>query len=72
MGCLVVPSVKHPTLDFGSGDDLRVVRLCLGLGSTLGMEPASDFLSPSSSALSHYLSYASVLSLSLKKGKNKR
>ena len=39
-------SVKHPTLDFGSGHDFRVVRLSPMLGSVLGMEPALDSLSP--------------------------
>ena len=40
-------SVKYPTLDFGSGHDLRVVRLSPKLGSVLGVEPAlaSLFLS---------------------------
>ena len=45
-------SVKHPTLDFGSGHDLAVcgfgphVGLCTG-----NAEPAWDFLSPSLSLL---------------------
>ena len=33
-------SVKHPTLDFGSGHDIRVVRWSAEEGSVLGMEPA--------------------------------
>ena len=45
-------SVKCPTLDFGSGHDLRVVRFTPMSGSELGMEPAEDSLSPSPSALS--------------------
>ena len=32
--------VKHPTLDFGSGHDLGVVRLSPASGSVLGVEPA--------------------------------
>ena len=40
-------SIKCPTLDLGSGHDLRAVRLSLVSGSALGMEPAWDSLSPS-------------------------
>lgn len=40
-------SVKHPIPDFGSGHNLRVVRSSPASGSTLSMEPAWDFLSPS-------------------------
>ena len=36
----VVQLVKHPTLDFGLGHDLMVVRLSPALGSALSMEPA--------------------------------
>jgi len=32
--------VKHPTLDFGSGCDLRVVRPALRLAAALDVEPA--------------------------------
>ena len=32
--------VKHPTLDFGSGHDLKVVRSRPMLGSVLGVELA--------------------------------
>ena len=39
-GAWVAQSVKHLTLDFGSGHDLRVMRLSPSLGSTLGMESA--------------------------------
>ena len=39
-GPWVAQSVKHPTLDSGSGHDLRVVRSSPVLGFTLGMEPA--------------------------------
>ena len=38
-------SIKHPTLDFGSGSDLRVVRPSPTLGSVLGVEPVYDSLS---------------------------
>ena len=43
----MVQSVKHPTLDFGSGHDLRVRRIepCVGLCADI-MEPAWDSLSP--------------------------
>ena len=33
-------SVEHPTLNFGSGYDLRVVRSSLALGSSLSRESA--------------------------------
>ena len=33
-------SVRHPTLGFGSGHDLRVVRLSPTLDSVLNEEPA--------------------------------
>lgn len=32
--------VEHPTLNFGSGQDLGVMRLSPKLGSVLGMESA--------------------------------
>ena len=48
--------VKHLTPNFGSGHDLRVVRLSPTLGSVLGMEPAWDSLSPSFLSLSLSLS----------------
>ena len=32
--------VRHPTLDFGSGYDLRVMGSSPGVGSVLGMESA--------------------------------
>ena len=40
--------VEHPTLDFGSGHDLKVCGFepCIGLCAD-GMEPAWDPLSPS-------------------------
>ena len=38
-------SVKHPTLDFGSGHDLRAVRLRPEWGSVLSRESAWDSLS---------------------------
>ena len=44
-------SDKHPTLDFGSGHDLKVVRSSPMSGSTLSMAGAAgDSLSPSFSA----------------------
>ena len=36
---LVAQSVKHLTLDFNSGHDLRVLKSSPALGSMLGMEP---------------------------------
>ena len=39
-GSVVAQSVKHLTLDFGSGHDLRVVRSSPASGSMLGIEPA--------------------------------
>ena len=39
-GAWVAQSVKRPTLDFGSGHGLTVVRLSPVLGSVLGMKPA--------------------------------
>ena len=39
-GTWVAQSVKSVTLDFGSGHDLRAIKLSLMSGSTLGMEPA--------------------------------
>ena len=43
-------SAKHLTLDCGLGHDLKVVRSSLMLGSVVGMEPAWESLSPTSSA----------------------
>ena len=34
------PLVDHPTLDLGSGHDLRVVGSSVTLGSALSVEPA--------------------------------
>jgi len=42
--------VKHLTLDFGLGHDLRVMRSSPLSGSLLGVEPAWDSLSTSPSA----------------------
>ena len=39
-GPWVAQSVMGRTLDFGSGHDLKVVRLSLALGTMLGMGPA--------------------------------
>ena len=44
-------SFKHPTLDFDSVHDLRVVRSSPMSGSVLSRESAPDSLSPSASAL---------------------
>ena len=41
-GTCVAQLVKHWTLDFGSGRDLRIVRSKPTLGSGLSMEPALD------------------------------
>ena len=38
-GTWMAQSVDHPTLDFGSGYDLAVVRLRPMLGSVLSTEP---------------------------------
>ena len=63
-------SVGHPTLDFSSGHDLRIVRSSPGsspaTGSTLSGECAWDFLSPSLSSSRHH-----CLEHSLSKTKNK-
>ena len=48
MGACVAQSVKRPTLDFGSGHDLRIVRLSSVLGSAA--RGACLLLSPSPSA----------------------
>ena len=39
-GASVAQLVKRLTLDFGSGHDLRVVRLSPTSGSALGVKPA--------------------------------
>ena len=39
-GAWVAQSVKRPTLDFGSGHDLIIVRLSPAVGSVLSVEPA--------------------------------
>ena len=63
--------VKGLTVDFGSGHDLMVVRLSPVLGSVLGVEPASDSLSPSSSVPTPLVFSPHVsLSLSLSQNKN--
>jgi len=38
-GLWVAQSVKHPTLDFGSGHDLGVLRSSPASGSALGVDP---------------------------------
>ena len=40
----VAQSVNHLTLDFGSGHDLRVMRLSPAVVFVLGMEPTWDLL----------------------------
>lgn len=35
---------KHPSLDFGSGHEHRVVRLSYTLGSVMGVQPSEDSL----------------------------
>jgi len=51
-GAWMAQSVEHPTLDFSSGHDLRVVGLSPVLGSVLGGESAGESLSsPSDPAL---------------------
>ena len=45
-----VQQVKRTTLDFSSGHDLMVMGSSPTLGSTLGVEPAWNSLSPSHSA----------------------
>ena len=71
--------VKRRTLDFGSGHDLRVLRLTPELGSVLHMKPSWDSLSPlpstlplPSTASPHLLTPSFSLSLSLKKETKKR
>ena len=54
-------SLKHLTLDFGSGHDLKVLELSPTLGSALSGESALGSLSFSHSHCTH----AHVLSLSL-------
>ena len=39
-GTWMAQSIKHPTLDFGSGHDPRDVRSSPMSGSVLGIEPA--------------------------------
>jgi len=43
----VAQSLEFPTVGFGSGHDLRVVKSNPASGSELGLEPASDSPSPS-------------------------
>ena len=58
-GCLVAQPVKCLMVDFGSGHDVRVVRLGATLGSAHSVESASDSLCPfscPSPSLAHTLS----------------
>ena len=65
-------SVKHMTLDFGSGNDPRVVGQSPVLGSALSMEPAYKSLClplPLSNSCMHVHMLSLSLSLSLSKKK---
>lgn len=63
----MVQMVECPALGFGSGYDLRVMRLNPTWGSVLGVETAWDSLSVSSSALpSSMCTFSLSLSLSVK------
>ena len=53
-------SVKHSTLDLGSGHDLRVVGSSPMSGSVLSVESAWDSLSPSPSAPLTYTSSSAL------------
>ena len=68
-GTWVAQSVKHPTLDFGSGHDLMVhgFKLCIELCAN-GAESAWDPLTPSPST-PPLLTCALSLSLSLSQNK---
>ena len=59
-GRLVAQLVKRPTLDFGSGHDLRIMRLSPALSSVFSRMSARDSLSPSAPPL-----HAHMQSLSL-------
>ena len=59
-GAWVAQWVKHPTLDFGSDHDLRVMRLSPLWGSALRGESAQDFLSPSAPPHAHTLSLSEI------------
>ena len=48
-GCWMAQLVKHSTLDFSSGHDLRVMGLSPTSDFALGMEPALDSFFPSPS-----------------------
>jgi len=63
----VVQLVKHLTLDFGSGHDLRVVRSSPALGSVLAVGPAWDSLSAPPPLLSLSLSFAKKIFKMFKK-----
>ena len=65
----MAPSVKRPTLDFGSGHDLMVHKIEPSVGlCTDGMEPAWDSPSPPLSAPSLLsILHALLLSLCLSK-----
>ena len=71
-GAWVAQSVKHPTLNFGSGHDLTVheIQPYVGLCAD-SMEPAWDSLFPSLSA-SPLLTLSVPPFLSLSKNKHKK
>ena len=74
MGAWMTQSVKCPTLGFGSGFDLRVVRLSPVLGSVPNVESACHFLSfplPTLCPSSCMLSLSPFLSQINKKEKRK-
>ena len=65
-------SVRHPTLDFGSGLDLTVREIEPRIGlHVVNMEPACDSLSPCLSAPPPLTGALSLLSLSLSLKVNK-
>ena len=68
-GSWVAQSVERPTLDFGSGHDLRVVRSSPGLGYSIRclLELHSPFSSSSAFPYSCFLFLSLKISKSLKK-----
>ena len=70
-GAWVAQSVERPTLDFGSGHDLRVVRSSPGLGYSL-RRCLLEFHSPFSSSSTFPYSCFLFLSLKISKSFKKR
>ena len=69
-GTWVAQQVKHPTLDFGSGHDLKVIRSSSALSSELGVEPVKvlslSFSLPSiPTLLMLYLKKKSVINIQI-------